>query len=106
METTEKLDSIYEKFKNHFPQSSFHDVLWQLLINEVRKGKQSAFTAVIKDGYTLLAIADKNEKGYTPTNAIFSSDNYDECEDVCDELNKEVFGLTDKEASNIVLSSL
>lgn len=106
MSPFEKVNFLYDKYVNKFPNSFFHTLLWNLFINKTRKMSDAAFTPVIKSGYTLLGIADKGMKGYTPTMTVFETHNYDEAQKICVELNKDVFGLTEEQADEIVFSTL
>lgn len=103
---TEKVDELYEKYKSKFPNSFFHSLLWALLVNKTRKLTDAAFTPIIKSGYTLLGIADKGIKGYTPTMVVFETHNYDEAQQICTEMNADVFGITEEQADDIVFSTL
>lgn len=102
---TEIVEEIYLKFKKHFPNTFFHNLLWQLLINKTRSLKDAAFIPVIVSGYQTLGIADKNVSGYSPTGVVFETHNYDEASKICEELNKEVFGIGSEEAFEITSSS-
>ena len=104
---TEKVNYLFDKYKSNF-SGFFHNMLWQFLVNETRNlnKKETALTPVIKDGRTELGIADKNVGGYTPTMVAFVGNDYDQACDVCDDLNKELFGLTEKEAFLITNSTM
>ncbi len=102
---TKKVNEIYNKYKSHFPNSFFHNLLWQLLVNKSRKLTDAAFVPVIKTGYTELGIADKGEKGFQPTGVIFATHNHDEAQMICHGLNLDLFGLKEEEAEDIVFSS-
>lgn len=104
--STEKVNQLYEKYKDEFPNSFFHNLLWKLLIDKTRKLNDAAFTPVIKSGYTELGIADKGQRGYQPTGVIFGTHNYDKASTICTNLNKDLFNLTDDEASEIILTSM
>ncbi len=103
---TQKVNELYNKYKDHFPNSFFHNLLWQLLVNKSRKLTDAAFVPVIRNGNTELGIADKEDKGFQPTGIVFETDNIDEAETICDGLNRDLFGLEESEAADIVLSSL
>ncbi len=102
----EKLNAIYEKHKDNFPNSFFHNLLWKLMIDKTREGMQSALTPVVKSGYTEIGIADYGKKGYTPTGVVFATHNHDEAEKICDDLNKEIFGLNEEQAMHIILNTM
>jgi len=101
-----KVNELYEKYKSKFPNSFLHNMLWKLLVDKTRKLNDAAFTPVIKNGYTELGIADKGELGYQSTGIIFETHNYDIASDICDELNKDVFGIDIIESQSIVYSSI
>ncbi len=107
MDSLKKLNSLYERFKNDF-EGSFHNVLWQIMINENRKGDEGncAFTPAIKNGETLLGIADRGMSGYCSTGAGFKTHNHNKAQEICDVLNKEVFGVDSKQAAEIVLTTM
>lgn len=107
LSATEKVNYLFDKYKSNF-SGFFHNMLWQFLVNETRNlnAKETALTPVIKDGHTELGIADKNRGGYTPTMVIFVNHNYDKACDVCDDLNKDLFGLTEEESYKITSSTM
>jgi len=106
MSSTDKVNQLYEKYKDKFPNSFLHNLLWKLLVEKNRKLTDASFTPVIKNGHTELGIADKNERGYSPTGIVFESHKYDEQVKICQELNQDVFGIDANTASLIVLSSM
>ena len=94
---TDKLHRIYDKFKDKFPYGGFHTTLWQIMINQNFKNKKCCFTPVYrKDGFNM-GIAHGPD-GYTPSTAWFKNDMpYNEASDICEEMNKEVFGINPEE---------
>lgn len=104
--STDKVDELYKKYKEHFHNSFLHNMLWKLLVDKTRPLTNAAFTPVIINEYTELGIADKGEKGYSKTGVIFNSDNYDKQVEICEQLNKDIFGIDDKTASIIICSSM
>jgi hypothetical protein len=103
---TDKVNQLFEKYGDKFPNCFFHTLLWNLFVEKTRKLTDAAFTPVIQNGYTILGIADKGIKGYTPTTAVFETNNYNEASDICDELNKDVFGLSEEEAFKIIATTM
>ena len=103
----EKLNTIFDKFKDKF-EGAFHSVLWKLMINHDATDRLKAFTPCLTDqGIIVLGIAHKGLAGYTPSLAYFKPDtHYKDATSICEELNREVFGLTSREANKIVLSSM
>lgn len=106
MTVNEKLNAIYEKHKENFPNSFFHNLLWKLMIDKTREGMQSALTPIVKSGYTEIGIADYGKRGYTPTSVVFATSNYYDAEKICNDLNKEIFGLDEKQANDIIFSTM
>lgn len=102
------VDAIYNTNKEAFEDStpSFHNLLWQILINDIFKGKRIAFSPVLRDGKWEIGIATEGEKGYTPTGIVFKNQGRDQAIWVCEDLNLEVFDLSIKEAMLIVASSM
>lgn len=104
--STEKLNTIFDKFKDKF-EGAFHSVLWKLMINHDATDRLKAFTPCLTDQGIVLGIAHKDLAGYTPSLAYFKPDTYHkDATSICEELNREVFGLTPREANKIVLSSM
>lgn len=104
--TTQDVQRLYNKYNLKFPTTPIHNLLWKLLFDKTRSLTDAAFTPIIKDGYMEIGIADKGEKGYSPTGVLFATHNYDEAELICEELNQDVFNIDDKTASDIILSSM
>jgi hypothetical protein len=67
---TEKLDSIFKKHQEHF-QTGFHNLLWQVMINECTKGSDVVLYPVHEESGLILAVADR-AGGYTPTTCHFT----------------------------------
>lgn len=108
---TDKLHAIHENHKAEFEPGlcSFHNLLWQIMINEVRKDTESAFAvAPSKDqpGRWQIGIADADVLGYTPTEVILVTKDYNEASGVLEKLNREVFGLDTDAAHRIVARSM
>lgn len=105
---TDKVGRIYDKHKNKI-EGSFHDVLWQILVNGVRKANlESAFTHLYPSNNGCeVGIADKGRKGYTPTSIFFKADvPVKERVAIVDDLNREVFGLEPDQALMIVIDTM
>ena len=102
----QKVQALFNKYQSKFPNSFLHTLLWKLLVDETRKMTDAAFTPIIKDGYMEIGIADKGEKGYSPTGVLFETHNYDEAKSICEELNQDIFNIDDKTAYDIILSSM
>ncbi len=76
------------------------------MIDKTREGMQSALTPIVRSVYTEIGIADYGKNGYTPTGVVFATHNHDEVLEICDDLNKEIFGLDKKQAMNIIITTL
>lgn len=109
MKNIDKLNFLYDKYKDKMV-GSFHNTLWQILINDCRKDIQSAFVYVFvpsKIGSTHVGIADLNVKGYTPATFDFNTSvSEEERHLILEELNREVFGITKERADQIYFSSM
>lgn len=107
MQDTEKVALLYNKYVDKLNGISFHNLLWQLLINKNRSNEKSALTVVYTDNGQEIVIADKHKQGYTPASVVFEDGiRRDQANKICQHLNKVIFGLEPKEASEIVLSTL
>lgn len=105
--TLDKLNRIYDKYKKYFPNTSFHSVLWLIMINDRFKNEKAAFTAQYKTftngSFLNLGIACGCD-GWIPSMAYFADGTkWDDAEDICDELNREIFGLEPNEAFEQVI---
>ena len=81
MEQIDKLNEIYNEHKDEC-EGSFHNALWQIMINDSLEGEEAAFI----QGLGQVAIA-LGTGGYIP--ALFETS-----DSVLDQLNEKVFGLT------------
>ena len=85
------LDDVYTTFKDKF-ECSFHNLLWQLLINENFKGIEAVLVPNYDNCGLSLVIAQATG-GYTPTGCYFNNGiTYDEGMDIAKKITKEVFG--------------
>ena len=104
--STDKTNRLFDKYKDKF-EGAFHNLLWKLLVDETRLGKMSAFTTNYTGNGLTVGIADHGSMGYTPTGVYFKEEvTHDQAEEVIDDLNDEVFGLSDRTAAEIVLSTM
>lgn len=109
MTDIEKVHFLCDKYEDK-TEGMFQNTLWQLLVNEVRRGVQSAFVYIYvpskKNGVNV-GIADMDVSGYTPCTFSIKKDVPEkEREDMLEELNREVFGITDEQAWKITASSM
>jgi len=121
MNASEKVDTLFAKYCEYFA-GSFHNLLWQLFVNEVRKPNgidiRTALTLIIPKGEHIeglsyeLALADFDCSGYTPTMTWFRTDNHpemkkwDTAKAIVELMNKDFFDLSAKEACVIVASTM
>lgn len=106
MKTIDELRELYEKYKGYF-DGSFHNLLWQLMINEVHADRERALTAVIdKRGYQLGLVLE-GMKGYIPTLTWFKPGmKWEECSKIADELSEKIFEIDYEKQNIIVLRSM
>jgi hypothetical protein len=105
---TDKLNYIYETFNDHFENISpgFHNLLWQLLINNIYQDKIICLDCVFNDSKLELVLITKNEKGYTPLNIFFVKPNYKDGKAIIDNLNNLLFHLDKKETYSIFITAI
>lgn len=108
--TTNDFKDQYNKHKHEFVENqmpSFHNLLWQVIVNERFADQTVAFTAVLRNGRTEIGIAEKDEYGYIPTSVGFNDGiDYKTANDICYDLNEAIFGLNHKASSIIVMTSM
>jgi len=83
MDTVDKLNEIFEAHKDEC-KGSFHNALWQIMINDSLGGEEAAF---IQDVLTKQVAIAFGSGGYIP--ACFEAP-----DSTLDQLNEKVFGLT------------
>lgn len=106
MKPVDKLNLLYERYKDKF-DGQFHSLLWKVIVDEVRDSVTASLTPCITSNGTEIGIADYKKKGYTPTGVWFKPNIiHDDAEEICHELNTELFGQSIKTQMEIVLSSL
>lgn len=107
----DKYEILRELYDRNNPDLSgqFHNLLWQLMINESLGGETACFTDHW-DNTIIIALASG---GYVPTYVHFADDILNDPQhresrkaDIIRDLNEWVFGLTDKGMGDIVLKSL
>lgn len=108
--TTEKLNYLYDKY-NVLTEGFFHNFLWQLMINGAENGYvrgQHAVTYVYlpRKGQWNMGITHRGKKGYTPACfGVKPGVSEEDRDNMIDELNAEIFGITRDLADEIVFSS-
>lgn len=106
--STDDFRRIHDAYEHAFEKNcspSFHNLLWQIIVDDRFDERLVAFVPVIKQGRTEIGVAEFNESGYIVTN-VGATVQYKELADICDELNKELFGLTPLLSSRIQMSSM
>lgn len=97
---TDKVHRIYDALKDEF-ETGLHNLLWQLLVNEVHKGKTIALAFIICGEFDgQVGIATKDVPGYIPT-ACAACD-----EEAVDRLNEMLFNRPRIESMKIIGSSM
>ena len=108
MDATDKLNELYERYQS-VVEGSFHNVLWQTMINKTLDPINSAFTPkrypetfeeTLEEGKEV--IIAQAVGGYIPANIAYTGDAFDE---FLTDLNREVFGHTEDDAFNIECAS-
>jgi hypothetical protein len=102
------LNKLYDKYNDCFANTmpSFHNLLWQLMINGVHKGKRMCFYAALTGGENTLGLVTFNEAGYYPAVFFKETVNFPEMEAIVNNLNQQVFDVDEKEYMRIVSSSM
>lgn len=84
---------IFKKFGKDFKEAlpcTFHNLIWQIIINGTRKGKSDVFYPVITPEGTEMVIA-QSTGGYLETGVMFKSKNWDKCQDLCEKISLLAF---------------
>lgn len=121
--STEFLHQVHDPYADKFIKGlpGFHNLLWQLVVNEkydkqiiifhpvpVQPNKtQDKLDESYKDGYWELGIVTFNEGGFQRTYVTFvPTIDYDEACGICDELNEKLFGITPEFGIKIITDSM
>jgi hypothetical protein len=100
------MNKAYDQFKDKV-NGLFHSLLWRIVMDQRFKGKRVAFVSNYNKNGHMIGIAEMDESGYFPTWVCFNETvTYDESQDILEELNRLIFGLTDEQAAKIQLSSM
>jgi hypothetical protein len=102
------LSKLYEKYKDCFLNTmpSFHNLLWQIMINDVHSGKRICFYAAHKEGENILGLVTYNESGYYPAVTFKEELTHEQIVAVAEDLNESVFSLSKEQAIDIISSSM
>ena len=94
----ELVREIEKKYGELFQKNitSFNNLIWQVVVNEVHKDKKIVFTAVYTDGGLELVLAHP-DGGYIPTGVYFLKGDYNEGSDIADDISMIVFKIDSKE---------
>lgn len=111
MTSTDQLNKVYDQFKDKFEANcspSFHNLLWQLIINRVHDDKIIVLVpAVMKHDRWEVGLAEHNEPGFIATSVgLLSGIDYKEATWICEKLSKQLFGIDEKLWATILLSSM
>jgi len=96
MKQIDKLNAIYEAHKANC-DGSFHNCLWQIMINDSLNGDDAAFIRLPTREDICIALGDG---GYIP--ACFNTPS----DSVLADLNQSVFGLMPNAVDNVICRSL
>ena len=102
------LKRIHEAFSGLFKPllpCTFHNLLWQIMINESMKNRRVAFSIADGEHGWQLVIADA-AGGYFPTGVFFKSPNFKHLCTVTDIISSLVFDITTSEALDRVRESI
>ena len=103
---SDKLDRLFKKYQKDF-SGLYHTFLWELIMNENRKGKESALICLHNKRGFNVGIADKGENGYTPTMICFTEGTtQDDAQIIINDLNEEIFSLSREQAALIVITTM
>jgi len=108
--STDQLNEIYEFNKDAFIsdpfKGSFHNLLWQLIINRVAENTIQTFYDVYHEGEYVLARVIANEPGFINTGVYFKDCTpEDHAKKICEYLNDKIFNQTPSESDKIVSTS-
>jgi hypothetical protein len=102
--TSDKLNRIYDQYKI-FVEGSFHSFLWEVMINGRFDGQKVALI-YIQVGPHRIGVADAKDKGFFPVTFVLKPETKERQVELIEELNKEIFGLSAKEAFEIGIKSM
>lgn len=99
-----KYDTVNDLYNMYGKEVSgmFHNMLWQILINESCSGAFTNISAATPPHTVGVALC---EGGYVPTGVSIEHLNKDRQAEILDDLNERVFGLTPEGAEKVVIES-
>jgi hypothetical protein len=108
--TIESLNEVYDKYAENFNSNqspSFHNLLWQTIVNQVHGNAIVVFYPVYHNHILQVSLVAHDEAGHTPLMVEFAAGTtFDKAVKVCYALNRLVFGITDLLADRIVTLSM
>ena len=106
----DKFQALYTEVEfvfDHTKIFTIHNLLWQIMVNEVHKHKVKALTPVYREGGLEVAIATENESGYNPTGVMFKAGTeYKDAMDICHIINLKAYGWSEDKSIEIITSSM
>lgn len=102
----DKFEAIYNKYYMSFEpvgMFTFHNLLWQLIVNEVHKDKKVVLSSNYEvNGQEIVFVFD-GETGYYKTHVAFLPNvNYKQGQDICADLSLLIWGIEKLEFERIV----
>lgn len=107
MTKADKVRHLADKYKDKF-EGSIHDILWRIIVNEMRKVNLKSCFVSTYPGTVEVGIADLDQAGYTPVKSmVFRKPiEVDNRYRIIEQLNKDVFELDPKQADIIIASTM
>lgn len=102
------MNAVYKHVKDDFKETLFtiHNLLWQIVFNRVYSSESVTFYPEIVDGKHYLLFVFNGISGFRNTMLQFEDHVSDKkAQEICDYLNKQVFGQTKNESFKIVAQS-
>lgn len=106
--TPEQVTEVYNQVEKDFKTGmmSIHNLLWQIIVNRVGEERNFAFSNVYADGKHFIVRVEAGESGYYNSHVEFADHlTYDSAYEVCEYLNKAVYGLSKDEMCVLVAQS-
>lgn len=107
--STEFFHEVHDPFQEHFVKNtiySFHNLLWQLIVNEIHPDKLVILYPVYTDKLQL-SIVWLGERGHLPTHVEFvKGTTFEQACEIADKLNEMLFGVLPLLGDVIVMQSM
>lgn len=108
MNKYQKVSEIYEKYADKF-HTGFHNLLWQVIVNEKQKiDGETAFAVNLTEIGPSLVIVHHGQKGFIQTACYMDFNTvktYRQSFEIAIKLNTDVFGLSQSDSLKIIGSS-